>query len=87
MMRQTKTAREPILPDLQKGQVWVMEDQELSIIRTGKRLVEFRILKRGTSPRTNKLTRSSLETLPIVQRYLENNSAVLKAPVVASRNN
>ena len=82
-----KMAKETILPDLQKGQVWVMEDQELSIIRTGKRLVEFRILKRGNGQRTNKLTRSSLETVPIVQKYLETNCAVLKEPITMSQIN
>ena len=86
-MRGMKNCVEAAPVDLCKGQVWVMEDQELSIIRTGKRLVEFRILKRGNSPRTNKLTRSSLETLPVVQKFLETNCAVLKAPAPASRNN
>ena len=87
VMRRTKRCEEVTPVDLQKGQVWVMDDQELSIIRTGKRLVEFRLLKRGSSPRTNKLSRSSLETLPVVQKFLENNCAVLKEPIVATQNN
>ncbi len=87
MKRERKTSVEPILQGLQKGQVWVMQDQELSIIRTGKHLVEFRMLHRGQCPRANKLTRSSLETVSIVQKYLETNRAVLKDEVVTSQNN
>ena len=86
-MRQIKRCEEVTPPDLQKGQVWVMSDQELSIIRMGKRLVEFRILKRGSNLRTNKLARSSLETVPIVQNYLKTNCAVLKEPPTTSQNN
>ena len=87
VMRRSKRCEEVTPPDLRKGQVWVMNDQELSIIRTGKRLVEFRILKRGSNHRTNKLARSSLETVPIVQKYLTNNSAVLKEAQTTAQNN
>lgn len=63
---------------LEKGQVWSMHGEQLHIHRTGKRLVEFRILKGDKGLRGQRLTRSSLETMDVVKNYLERNKAKLK---------
>jgi hypothetical protein len=66
------------LPLLEKGQVWNMQDEQLRINRTGKHLVEFRILKLGGNTRPQRLARSSLETVTAVQNYLQTRQAVLQ---------
>jgi len=55
-----------------------MKDEQLHIHRTGKHLVEFRILKGDKGLKGQRLTRSSLETVAIVRNYLKRNGATLK---------
>jgi len=68
-------------PLLEKGQVWNMQDEQLLVHRMGKHLVEFRILKLRNNPKPQRLTRSSLETVAVVQNYLQTKHAVLEPSV------
>ena len=54
-----------------------MADQQLRIYRVGVHLVEFRVFKiQGAAP-PQKFGRSSLETVRMVQDYLQKHRAVL----------
>jgi hypothetical protein len=59
-------------PELQNGQIWRMKDANLHVEGVGKRLVHYKLFK-GSAKRAP----ISLSGKEAVEKYLENNKAVL----------
>jgi hypothetical protein len=62
-----------LLPPLQTGQIWQMEDSNLQVELMGKLLVHYKLF-RGNAKRA----RISLAGIEVVQNYLKKNNAVLR---------
>ncbi len=63
--------KSPSIP-LQEGQIWELKESNLRIGIVGKRLVHYKHFKR-LAKRAN----TSIATIPVLEKYLEENRAVL----------
>jgi hypothetical protein len=66
----------PSSPSLQKGQTWEMNESTVHIRLVGKRLVHYKQFK-GSFKRVN----TSLTSISVLQKYLEENDAILTPEV------
>src|SRR5437764_165892 len=66
---------------LEKGQIWIMRDQSLEVKHVGKRLVEFKLIKRQESsgpPIRQMRVGTKLESIKTVLEFLKTHKAVLE---------